>query len=126
MSRALISVGMTSLALGATSGWPVSLLASTPGAARRLHIAEPRRLLQVHIDWIVMGVVLIAVGVAAPDLTGWVQVLLLIGAVANPLLFLPLAFGGSRLQQTWPFRAAAACSFAALSVALVALAWAAW
>jgi hydroxylaminobenzene mutase len=117
---------MTSLALGATSGWPVSLLASTPGAARRLRIAEPRRLLQVHIDWIVMGVVLIAVGVAAPDLTGWVQVLLLIGAVGNPLLFLPLAFAGSGLQQTWPFRAAAACSFAALSVALVALAWAAW
>jgi MFS family permease len=126
LSRALVSVGMTSLALGATSGWPVSLLASTPGAARRLRIAEPRRLLQVHIDWIVMGVVLIAVGVAAPDLTR-------VGAGPaahrggrNPLLFLPLAFGGSRLQQTWPFRAAAACSFAALSVALVAVAWAAW
>jgi hydroxylaminobenzene mutase len=117
---------MTSLALGATSGWPVSLLTSSPGAARRLRIAEPRRLLQAHIDWIVMGVVLIAVGVAAPALSGWVQVALVIGAVGNPLLFLPLAFAGSRLQHTWPFQVAAACSFAALSAALVAIAWAAW
>lgn len=126
MSSALVTVGLTSLALGATAGWPVSLLTQTPGAARRLRIVEPRRLLQVHIDWIVMGVVLIAVGLAVPTVGGWAQVALLIGAVGNPLLFLPMAFAGSRLQQRWPFRAAAAGSFAALSGSLVAIAWGAW
>jgi hypothetical protein len=74
-------------------------------------------------DWIVMGVLLIAVGVATPTLARRARVLLLIGAVGNPLPFLPLAFGGSRLQQTWPSNAAAARSSAALPVAL---AWAAW
>jgi hydroxylaminobenzene mutase len=117
---------MTSLALGAAAGWPVTLLAHAPGTARRLRIAEPRRLLQAHIDWIVMGVVLIAVGVAVPSVAGWAQVALLVGAVGNPLLFLPMAFVGSGVQQTLPFRAAAACSFAALSCSLVAIAWAAW
>jgi hydroxylaminobenzene mutase len=104
------------------SGWPVSLLASAPGAARHLRVVEPRRLLQVHIDWIVMGVVLLAVGVAAPTVSGWTQRALLVGAVGNPLLFLPMAFLGSRVQQTWLFRAAAGLSFTALSGSLVAIA----
>jgi hydroxylaminobenzene mutase len=126
MSGVLVSVGMTSLALGAASGWPVSLLAHAPGASRSLRIAEPRRLLQAHIDWIVMGLVLIAVGVAAPAATGWPRTALLVGAIGNPLLLLPLAVVGSRVQQTWPFRAAAGCSFTALSCSLVAFAWGAW
>jgi hypothetical protein len=126
LSSALVTVGITSLALGAVAGWPVSLLVQSPGTARRLRIVEPRRLLQVHIDWIVMGVVLIAVGLAVPDVAGWVQSALLVGAVANPLLFLPMAFAGSRLQQRWPFRVAAAASFAALSGSLVVIAWGAW
>ena len=117
---------MTSLALGAVSGWPVSLLASAPGAARRLRVVEPRRLLQVHIDWIVMGVVLLSVGVAAPSVRGWTLFALLVGAVGNPLLFLPMAFLGSQVQQTWLFRTAAGLSFTALSGSLVAIAWAGW
>jgi hypothetical protein len=126
VSGALVDVGMTSLALGAVAGWPVSLLVQSPGTARRLRIVEPRRLLQVHIDWIVMGVVLIAVGVAVPSVAGWTQVALLVGAVGNPLLFLPMAFAGSRLQQRWSFRLAAAASFSALSGSLVVIAWGAW
>lgn len=51
---------------------------------------------------------------------------MLLGAVGNPLLFLPMASAGSRLQQRRPFRAAAAVSFAALSGSLVAITWGTW
>lgn len=65
-----------------------------------------------------MGVLLLAVGTAVPALPGWAQAALLTGAIVNPLLFLPLAFGGSRLQGRAWYKGVVAASFTALSVSL--------
>lgn len=72
-----------------------------------------------------MGTLLVAVGVAVPDSPRWAAWLLIAGAVANPMLFVPLALRGSQVRQRRDYRAAAVVSFAALSVGIVAAAVAA-
>lgn len=120
---ALIVAGCWSLALGAVSGWPLAALSqAAPRHPVRRVRREPKRLLQLHLDWIVMGTLLVAVGVAVPDLPRWAAWLLTAGAVANPLLFVPLALRGSQVRQRRYYRAAAVVSFAAMSVGILAAA----
>ena len=119
----LIATGCWSLALGAISGWPLAILSQAgPRRPGWRFLREPKRLMQLHLDWIMMGSVLIAVGVAVPGLPAWVTALILVGAVVNPLLFLPLAVHGSHLRNRRTYRAAAAASFTALSGGLIAAA----
>ncbi|MEU6586096.1 hypothetical protein [Nocardia sp. NPDC046763] len=53
---------------------------------------SPRRLLQAHIDYVIMGVILIAVGTTPSDLAAWIVTLIVTGTLLNPTLLLPLAF----------------------------------
>ena len=72
-------------------GWVVWISTDT-GWLQKLGVKRPRRVLQAHLDLIVMGVILIALGVAAPGLPSPWSVFLVVGAYTNALLFLPLAF----------------------------------
>src|SRR5699024_10169556 len=92
-----------------------------PQLFERLRIREPRRLLQLHLDYVIMGVLVIAVGAVLPDLPVWVQVLIVIGTVLNPLLFLPLAFGPRASEALW-FRLVSLASFACVTAGLTAAA----
>lgn len=114
----VIQAGLILLAVGALSGWAVMLKVAFPAVLRRAGITSPRRILQAHIDFIVMGVILIAVGVALPDLATWNRVLLIAGAVVNPSLFLPLAWRES-IADTVAYRAVTVLSFAAMSAGTV-------
>ena len=78
--------------------------------------------MQIHIDWLMMGILLLALSAALPDLPSWIGVLVVIGAIANPLLFVPLAVSGSQVRQRRWYRAAAIVSFTTMSVGLVAAA----
>jgi hypothetical protein len=116
----LIATGCWSLALGAISGWPLAILSQA--RSRRpgwRFLREPKRLMQLHLDWIMMGTLLVAIGVAVPDLPGWAVWSLVAGGVANPLLFVPLALAGSHVRQRRDYRAVAVVSFAALSIGIL-------
>lgn len=117
----LTQFGLCLLAFGALSGWVVVLRTEYPQVLTRIGVKSPRRLLQAHIDFIMMGVILIAVGLALPDLAGWNRALLIAGTVVNPLLFLPLAF-----REEWskaiPYRVITILSFLAMSTGTVAAA----
>lgn len=110
--------GLYLLALGTLLGWPVALQHVAPSALTRVGIQHPRRLLQMHLDYVLMGILLVAVGVALPEAPSWVVVPLIAGAVVNPLLFLPLAFredaGASPV-----YRVVSTASFLAMSVGAV-------
>ncbi len=80
------------LALGAVSGWIVWIALDTAWL-KKIGVRSPRRLLQAHIDLIMMGTILIAVGVAAPDFPAPWSYMLVIGAWTNALLFVPAAVG---------------------------------
>jgi hydroxylaminobenzene mutase len=121
MTAMLVKIGMVSIAVGAVSGYALALVVERSPIFKRIGIRHPARIRQVHLDWIIMGTVLVATGLAAPNLPVWVVVLVALGGIVNPLLFLPLAFRASA-QQNLVYRVASGISFTALSTGLVSTA----
>ena len=75
----LVNIGLFELAFGALLGWLITLRLESPETLRRFGVRQPRRLLQMHIDYVMMGLILIAVGLAVPDLPTWIAVPLVFG-----------------------------------------------
>ena len=117
----LTQVGLIELAIAALLGWAVVVKTQKPDWLERIGVIQPHRVLQVHIDYILMGLIAIAVGVVLPDIPDLAAYLLVFGTFVNPLLFVPLAFSKTVDRKPW-FRALSIVSFVAISVALV---WAA-
>ena len=117
----LVQYGLVLLAVGAWTGWVVAAQLAAPQIFERLRIREPRRLLQLHLDYVIMGILVIAVGAVLPDLPVWVQTLIVVGTAVNPLLFLPMAFGPAAARSLW-FRAVSVVSFVCVTAGLTATA----
>ena len=117
----LIQVGLVELAIAALLGWAVVIRSEKPEWIKRIGVVQPHRILQVHLDFIMMGLIAIAVGVVLPDIPDPAAYLLAFGTFVNPLLFVPLAFSKTADERPW-FRILSVVSFAAISVAQV---WAA-
>ncbi len=117
----LIGLGLAELALGGLLGWAMVLRQERPELLRRFGIVAPQRIRQMHLDYVMMGLILIAVGLAVPGLPTAVAVPLAFGTAVNPFLFGPLAFDPEIEQRLW-FRSLAVLSFAAMSGSLVAAA----
>jgi hypothetical protein len=117
----LVRSGLLELALGALSGWVIVIKLEQPQLLTRLGVKSPRRLMQAHLDYVMMGLIAIAVGLALPDLADWIKVLIVAGTWVNPSLFLPLAFSDAA-QQHPAYRAVTLASFLAMSGGLVAAA----
>src|SRR5205809_7241520 len=113
--------GAVELAFGAVSGWLIALSVDKPEALKRRGVRAIPRLRQAHLDYIIMGVILIAVGLAAPGLPTLWQVLLVTGAWVNPTLFIPLAFDPAA-QQHPAYRSVTFASFTCMSTGAVAAA----
>jgi hydroxylaminobenzene mutase len=117
----LLGAGALQLASAALIGWIIALDRADPERTKRLGIKVPRRLMQLHLDQVMMGLILLAVASAFPDVPGWIVVPLLIGTTVNPLLFLPLAFW-PKLDQQLGYRIITVLSFIAATIAFVGLA----
>ena len=117
----LAKIGFVELAFGALTGWIIVVSREKPELLERLGVRLPRRLLQMHIDLILMGLILIAVGLALPDLPTVLQAILVFGTWVNPLGFLPLAFN-PEADKGLVYRVVAAVSFTCVSGGLVAVA----
>ncbi|HMT05250.1 MAG: hypothetical protein KDB48_06115 [Solirubrobacterales bacterium] len=114
----LIQIGLIELAVGGLLGWAVVLRKEKPGIYRRIGIKQPRAVLQIHIDYILMGLILIALGTVLQDPPGLLAALLVFGTIMNPLLFLPGAFDPAH-EKKLVFRVIAGLSFSAISAALI-------
>ena len=120
----LTSLGLISLALGGLSGWLVVGATQKPDWFRSREVPVPHRFLQAHLDWIIMGLILIAVQVAVPAMPNWIRGTIAFGTIVNPLLFVPLAWGNAVTQKA-AYKVVAILSFLAVSVGLSSLAiWA--
>lgn len=117
----VVRIGLAELALGALLGWVVAANFLAPQLLRRAGVTNGRRFLQAHLDYIIMGILLIAAGLAVPDLPGWLAAVVVYGALLNPTLFLPMAFKQNVTSNT-SFKVATFTSFVAMSGSLVLVA----
>ena len=93
----------------------------SPELLRRIGIVAPQRIRQIHLDYVMMGLILIGVGLAVPDLPTAIAVALVFGTAVNPFLFLPLAFDPEVEKRLW-YRSLAVVSFLGVSGGLLATA----
>ena len=121
MPPLLTSLGLVSLALAGLSGWLVLLATEKPDWLRSRGIQAPRRILQVHLDWVMMGLILIAVDQAVPERPEWITAALAFGLIVNPLLFIPVAWGPGT-KENRVYKSVVVLSFLSVSIGLPALA----
>lgn len=121
MTDVLLAAGVLQLASAALLGWVLALQRAQPETLKKFGLKAPRRIMQLHLDQVMMGVILLSVGVAFPEIPDWIALFLLVGTTLNPLLFLPLAFW-PKLDDGLPFRIVTVGSFIATSVGFVSLA----
>jgi hydroxylaminobenzene mutase len=117
----LIRAGLIELALGGLLGWAMVVRDERPQWLKRIGVVAPARIRQVHLDYVMMGLILIGVGLAVPSLPTGIGVALVFGTAVNPFLFVPLAFDPEVSSRVW-YRALAVASFLAVSGSLVAAA----
>ena len=117
----VIQIGLAELAVGGLLGWAMVIRMEKPDWLKRIGVVAPQRIRQVHLDYVMMGLILIGVGLAVPDLPTGVAVALVFGTLVNPFLFVPLAFAPDLDKQLW-FRSLSVLSFLAMSGSLVAAA----
>ncbi|HEY5054020.1 MAG TPA: hypothetical protein VII45_11495 [Solirubrobacterales bacterium] len=117
----VIQIGLVELALGGLLGWAMVLREERPEWIRRIGIVAPQRIRQVHLDYVMMGLILIGVGLAVPELPSAIAAALVFGTVVNPFLFVPLAFSPDVEKRLW-YRLLAIVSFLGVSGGLVAAA----
>jgi hypothetical protein len=114
----VVRFGLAELALGGLLGWAMVVRDERPEWLRRIGVVAPQRIRQVHLDYVMMGLILIAVGLAVPDLPEGVAIALVFGTIVNPFLFVPLAFQPDVDKRLW-YRALAVVSFIGVSGGLV-------
>lgn len=117
----VVRIGLVELALGGLLGWAMVVRSEQPEWLRRIGVVAPQRIRQVHLDYVMMGLILIGVGLAVPDLPTVVAAALVFGTAVNPFLFVPLAFDPDVERRGW-YRALAVASFIGVSGGLVAAA----
>jgi uncharacterized membrane protein YphA (DoxX/SURF4 family) len=117
----VIRVGLVELAIGGLLGWAMVLRQEMPGVLRRIGVVAPQRIRQVHLDYVMMGLILIGVGLAVPRLPTAIAIALVFGTAVNPFLFVPLAFDPEVEKRLW-YRSLAVVSFLGVSGGLVAAA----
>jgi uncharacterized membrane protein YphA (DoxX/SURF4 family) len=114
----VVRFGLAELALGGLLGWAMVVRDERPEWLRRIGVVAPQRIRQVHLDYVMMGLILIGVGLAVPDLPKAVAVALVFGTIVNPFLFVPLAFEPDVDKRLW-YRSLAVVSFICVSGGLV-------
>lgn len=117
----MVHVGLAELAVGGLLGWAMVAQDQRPDLVKRAGVIAPHRIRQVHLDYVFMGLILIAVGLAIPSLSNWIAIPLVFGTLVNPFLFVPQAFSREVENRVW-YRGLAIVSFLGVSGGLVAAA----
>ncbi len=117
----VVQIGLVELALGGLLGWAMVIRQDKPEWLQKIGVVAPQRIRQVHLDYVMMGLILIGVGLAVPDLPKAIAAALVFGTAVNPFLFVPLAFDPDVEKRPW-YRVLAVVSFVGVSGGLVAAA----
>ena len=96
----LVRVGVVELTVGVLSGW-LMVYASDKARRERGGIVAGQRIRQGHIDLLMMGTILVAIGAAVPDPPILSVALIVVGSIVAPLLFFPLAWKPDLGDNFW-------------------------
>ena len=124
----LVVAGLSEIALGALTGWPMALAVSRPDDLAKIGIRSGARLRQWHLDLIMLGGLTAAASRFVPEPPKAVAVPLAVGAWTNANAFGVLAFRPD-LQHHPVYKAGVGASFVATSwgfTGLAAVAWRRW
>ncbi len=118
----LAKIGIFELTFAALSGWMMVATLEIPAAFRRLGFRHLGRIRQAHLDLLFMGTILTAVGIAVDPIPTWVAGLLVLGAMVQPMMFLPLAFNADLAKRSMVYRGVNISVFVGFSIGWIALA----
>src|SRR4051794_3961333 len=124
----LVAAGVTELALGALTGWPMAVAVNRPDDLPKIGIRSGARLRQWHLDLIMLGSLTAAASKFVPDPPRRVAVPLAVGAWTNANAFGVLAFR-PELKDHPVYKAGVVASFVSTSwgfTGLAAVAWKRW
>ena len=124
----MVVAGLTELALGALTGWPMSLAVTRPDDLARLGIRSGARLRQWHLDLIMLGSLTAMAPRLVPDPPAAVAIPLTVGAWTNANAFGVLAFR-PELKDHPVYKTAVVGSFVSATwgfTGLAAVAWKRW
>ncbi|BBX33682.1 hypothetical protein MMAG44476_14545 [Mycolicibacterium mageritense DSM 44476 = CIP 104973] len=117
----LITAGVLELTVGVLSGW-LMVAAGSDRWRTRLRMVDTRRIRQGHLDLLIMGAILVALGAADLGLPVVATVFVIAGSWLAPLLFFPLAWRpslGDCALMVWLDRA----GFVMLTAGYLIAAW---
>ncbi len=118
----LSQLGIVELAVGVLSGWLMVMTLEAPDVLRRLGVRQLGRIRQAHLDVLMQGTILIAVGVAVDPLPTWIGVLLVLGAFLAPPLLGVLALRPDWQRDSIAYKAVNTVILVGFTIGWVALA----
>ena len=118
----LVKLGICELAVGVVSGWAMIAIVENPDSLKRLGVRQLGRIRQTHLDLLMQGTILIAVGAAVVAVPTWIGVLLVIGAYLAPLGLGVLAWRPEMQKGSNVYRGLNTAVLVGFTVAWVALA----
>jgi hypothetical protein len=118
----LVKLGICELAAGALSGWAMVAIVENPEALKRRGVRQLGRIRQAHLDLLMQGTILTAVGAAVVSVPTWIGTLLVLGAYVAPLTLGVLAFRPELQKGSTSYRGLNTAVLAGFTVAWVGLA----
>ena len=118
----LIKLGICELATGVVSGWAMIATVERPEGLKRLGVRQLGRIRQTHLDLLMQGTILVAIGAAVTSVPTWIGTLLVLGAYVAPLTLGVLAFRPELQKGSILYRGVNTAVLAGFTVAWVALA----
>lgn len=117
----LVKIGLLELTVAVLSGWLMVLRSEEPGVLHRLGVQHLRRVRQMHLNFLLMGIILVGVGLAVQPIPTWIATLVAIGAIVQPLLTVPVAFSADNASKS-VFKVVTAAVFVGTSIGWIGLA----
>jgi hypothetical protein len=118
----LVKLGICELAVGVLSGWAMVAMVERPEALKRRGVRQLGRIRQTHLDLLMQGTILVAIGAAVASVPTWIGVLLVLGAYVAPLTLGVLAFRPELQKGSLVYRGLNTAVLAGFTVGWVALA----
>jgi hydroxylaminobenzene mutase len=118
----LVKLGICELAAGALSGWAMIAIVERAEALKRIGVRQLGRIRQSHLDLIMQGTILVAVGASVTSVPTWIGILLVLGAYVAPLTLGVLAFRPELQKGSMLYRGLNTAVLTGFTVAWVALA----